>query len=362
MEERLSSVEVKKLIRISKYNLKYKSRRHSMLIQKVKSLLALTGVSLALIATPTHAQTAVNYTLAGASPGGLWTLLGSGLDRVAKKGNSSSSITYQTTGGGFANASLVDRGRAQLGLIHDAELAIAVQGGAPFKQPMEDLRVIGYLYDWAPMQFIANKSFADKHNISSLADFAENKAPAKITVNRAGNITGQIATAMLSDLGVTQDNVKDWGGALITAGSSEQSTLFQNNRVDVFTNGVFVGHSSIRELENAVDIKLLSVPEETRKSMSEKFGIRSFTIPAGSYKNQDQDIETVALGAVLVVNKNLPEQEAYELTKNIIENIDDIRTIHPAMGALTTELLVTEAAAPFHEGAIRAYKEKELMQ
>lgn len=332
-----------------------------MLSNKIGTMLSALGLSLALLSAPLQAQTAVNYTLAGASPGGLWTLLGTGLDRVAKKGNSSSNITYQTTGGGFANASLVDRGQAQLGLIHDAELAIAVKGDKPFREPMSDLRVIGYLYDWAPMQFIANKSFADRHGISSLADFSETKAPAKITVNRAGNITGQIATAMLDELGVTQEAIDDWGGSIITAGSSEQSTLFQNGRVDVFTNGVFVGHSSIRELENAVDIKLLSVPESVRTAMREQFGIRDFTIPAGSYDNQDEDIETVALGAVLIVHKDLPEQEAYELTKNIIENIDDIRTIHPAMDALSVDLLVTETAAPFHEGALKAYKEKGLM-
>src|SRR5690625_4159844 len=117
-----------------------------MLTSKIKSTIALAGLTVALISAPLQAQTAVNYTLAGASPGGLWTLLGTGLDRAAKKGNSSSNITYQTTGGGFANASLVDRGQAELGLIHDAELAIAVKGEQPFREPMSDLRVIGYLY------------------------------------------------------------------------------------------------------------------------------------------------------------------------------------------------------------------------
>lgn len=307
------------------------------------------------------AASALHYTLAGASPGGLWTLLGAGLDGAVSAGVPGSSITYQTSGGGFANAALVNQGKTELGLIHDAELAIALRGDEPFKGPMDKLRKIGYLYDWAPMQFIANKAFADKYEVQSLGDFAKNKVPAKITVNRAGNITGRIATAMLNGAGATEEAVKSWGGTIIAAGSSEQSTLFQNGRVNVFTNGVFVGHSSIREIENSVDIKLLSVPEEVMESVGKQYGIGRFVIPAGSYKNQDESIETLTLGAVLVVSSDMNDDDAFRLTKAIVENIDKIRDVHPSMKELTPELLVKETPAPFHSGAIKAYKELGLL-
>ncbi|MBV6272114.1 TAXI family TRAP transporter solute-binding subunit [Alcaligenaceae bacterium CGII-47] len=300
-------------------------------------------------------------TLAGASPGGLWTLLGAGLDSALKESSPGSLITYQTSGGGFANAAMISQGRAEIGLIHDAELAIAVDGDEPFKGPLSSLRTIGYLYDWAPMQFIATKSFADEHNIKSIGDFSVSKAPVRITVNRAGNITGRIATAMLDAAGATDSAVNAWGGSVIAAGSSEQSSLFQNGRVNVFTNGVFVGHSSIRELENAVDIKLLSVPQSVLDKIGKQFSIRSFTIPAGSYKNQPEAIETLALGAVLIANDSMSEEHAYQLTKAMINNIDRIRAVHPAMAALNLKLLTTKTAAPFHDGALRAYREAGLM-
>ncbi|MEZ2721720.1 TAXI family TRAP transporter solute-binding subunit [Paenalcaligenes hominis] len=304
----------------------------------------------------------VSYTLAGASPSGLWTLLGTGLDNAVKKSIPGSTITYQTTGGGFANAAMVQQGRAHLGLIHDAELKIASAGETPFREPMSKLRVIGYMYDWAPMQFIAAKKFADEYGIESLADLAKQKAPVRVTVNRAGNITGSIASAILNEVGANEESVASWGGAIIAAGSSEQSSLFQNGRINMFTNGVFVGHSSIRELENAVDIKVLDVPLEVREKISKQFGIGFFTIPAGSYKNQDKNIETLTLGAVLIVNEDMPEEEAYALTNAIIENIDSLRAVHPSMKSLETELLVKETSMPFHKGALKAYKERGLIQ
>lgn len=310
---------------------------------------------------PASAQS-LNLTLAGASPGGLWTLMGAGLDAALKKGAPGSSVTYQTTGGGFANAAMVSQGRAEIGLIHDAELAIAVAGGEPFQQPIENLRTIGYLYDWAPMQFVVNKNFSDEYGITSLADLVEKEAPVRITINRAGNITGQVASAMMAAAGADDEAIASWGGSVVQAGSSEQSGLLLNGRVDVYTNGVFVGHSSIREIENSLDIKILDIPEDVRKSVAEEFSIGEFTIPAETYENQPEDIETVALGAVLVASENMSEEDAYTLTKAILENVAEIQTVHPAMADLTTELLVREAAVPFHDGALRAYREAGLMQ
>jgi uncharacterized protein len=310
---------------------------------------------------PASAQS-LNLTLAGASPGGLWTLMGAGLDAALKKGAPGSSVTYQTTGGGFANAAMVSQGRAEIGLIHDAELAIAVAGGEPFQQPIENLRTIGYLYDWAPMQFVVNKNFSDEYGITSLADLVEKEAPVRITINRAGNITGQVASAMMAAAGADDEAIASWGGSVVQAGSSEQSGLLLNGRVDVYTNGVFVGHSSIREIENSLDIKILDIPEDVRKSVAEEFSIGEFTIPAETYENQPEDIETVALGAVLVASEDMSEEDAYTLTKAILENVTEIQTVHPAMADLTTELLVRETAVPFHDGALRAYREAGLMQ
>ena len=303
----------------------------------------------------------LNLNLAGASPGGLWTLLGAGLDAALKAESPNSSVTYQTTGGGFANAAMIDEGRAEIGLIHNAELAIAVAGGAPFDAPIESLRVIGYLYDWAPMQFVVPNAYAEEHGIDSIDDFAAMSLPVRITVNRAGNITGDLAMAMMEAAGAGEEQINSWGGAVVRAGSAEQSGLLQNGRVDVYTNGVFVGHSSIREIENALDIRVLSVPQNVIDEVGAAYSIGPFTIPAGSYENQPEDVETLALGAVLIASTAMSEEDAYQLTTALIEHLDAIQTVHPAMADLDLELLATEAAAPFHDGALRAYQEAGLL-
>ena len=55
---------------------------------------------------------AENYILAGASPSGLWTSVGTGIDNAVRAANPEDLVTYQTSGGGFANVSAVGVGES----------------------------------------------------------------------------------------------------------------------------------------------------------------------------------------------------------------------------------------------------------
>ena len=114
----------------------------------------LMAAALALASAAAWAQGPYRMTLSGASPSGLWTILGVGIDGAVKASFPGSTITYQTSGGGFANIALLDQGKVELGLAHDAELRVAQQGGKPFTKPVTSLRAIALMYDWAPMQMV----------------------------------------------------------------------------------------------------------------------------------------------------------------------------------------------------------------
>src|SRR5690606_15995454 len=103
-----------------------------------------------LAASPVSAQT-YNLTLCGASPGGLWSLLGAGIDAAVKASFPGSTVTYQTSGGGLANVGLLDQGNCDLAIIHDAEVKAALNGLEPFQAPIDSMRTVAQLYTWAPM-------------------------------------------------------------------------------------------------------------------------------------------------------------------------------------------------------------------
>lgn len=325
------------------------------------STLAAAAIGIVLSAGGLQAQP-LNLTLSGGNPGGLWSLLGAGIDRAVKDDNKDSVITYQATGGGFANIALLAAHRTNLGLAHDAEIKLALLGDAPFKAPVKNLREIGYMYDWAPMQFFLRKEIADKYNIHSLADLAKSKAPLRIGINRSGNITSNLALKMLAEAGLTEKAVQDAGGQFVRAGANEQGDLIQDGRLDMITNGIFINHSSFRSVDAKVPVVLLSVPQNVIDETNKAFGTSSMVIPAHSYKHQDKDIKSVTLSAILVTSDKMSDETGYQLAKALLKNIDEIRGVHKSMRALTPELLTRKSLLPYQPGAERAYREAGLIK
>jgi TRAP transporter TAXI family solute receptor len=316
-------------------------------------LAALSGASPALAKS-------YNLTVAGASPGGLWSLLGAGVDKALKAGFPGSTATYQTSGGGLANIGLLDKGSVELGIVHDQELALAIAGKPPFKSPVKSMRVISFLYTWAPMHVMVTKDFADKHGIETFEDLAAKKVPARYVVNKRGNISSPVAIEMLEAIGASPENIEKWGGSLVYAASKEQTGLIQDRRIDVVVNSLFVKHRSIMQAAQAVDLKLLPVSQAVIDKVNAATGSTNFTIPGGVYDFGPKDTPTLTLSAVLAVNASMSDEDAYNIAKALYENSGEIAGVHKAMSQLTTKVMASDSVAPFHPGALKYLKEAGL--
>ncbi|BBI63514.1 hypothetical protein HSBAA_48200 [Vreelandella sulfidaeris] len=240
-----------------------------MKISIKKSVMAMALVVPGLMMNVASAQE-YKLTVAGASPGGLWSLLGAGLDSAVKAEYPGSTVTYQTSGAVlpmWQSCSAVMLAWVWLRTPCCSWLAM----GQPFREPVnDDIRVLAYLYTWAPMQAVMRKEFAEKHGISSFEDIAEVKPPITIAINKRGNIASNVAETMLEAIGAGPDELKSWGGDIIYAASSEQSGLLQDRRIDMLLNSLFVGQSSIMQAASSVDVKLLPLSEDTIQEVSRR--------------------------------------------------------------------------------------------
>ena len=326
----------------------------------IKTTIAAIATAGALLSFSSAHAEPYTMNVAGASPGGLWTLLGAGIDASVREAYPGSTITYQTSGGGIANVALLDRDQADMALIHDAELLLAKNGGAPFKAPVDSINVLAYMYTWAPMQALIRDSFAQEYGIETFEDIARLKPPITVAVNRRGNIASSVAEEMFAAIGVTEADIESWGGRLIYAASDEQMSLIQDRRADMILNSLFVRHSSIMQAGNSVDLTLLPLSDSTISTVNAASGTISFVIPEGSYEWSPAAVETVSLGAALAVRSDMDEQIAYNLTKALFENYGLIAGVHPAMRSLTPEVMASIDVVPFHAGALRYLKEAGL--
>ena len=322
----------------------------------------LIGITFALASSIAWAQAPYKLTLSGASPSGLWTILGVGIDGAVKTAFPGSTVTYQTSGGGLANIGIVDQGKAELGLAHDAELRLALEGAAPFTRPVTSLRAIALMYDWAPMQMVMSKAFADKHGIRTFDDIAVKKPPLRVALNKRGNITEHVAVRMFAAIGVSLADIEKWGGHVVYAASNEQGDLMKDGRIDMFANGVFVRTSFIVQAGDAVPSVLLPVSEGTVQKVVKELSVRPFVVKGGSYAWQPQDVPTVALSAILFASEKMPDAVAYDLAKALATNIDKFKTAHSTFKDITPQFLASQQVIPYHPGAAKYYREAGLLK
>ncbi|WP_163025957.1 TAXI family TRAP transporter solute-binding subunit [Chachezhania antarctica] len=314
----------------------------------------------AAVSTPVSAQE-INESVCGASPGGLWSLVGAGLDAAVKEERPGSTITYQTSSGGLANVVQVQKGTCALGMANDGDLAFASAGTEPFKEPVEGLRAIAVLYDWAPVWWIARRDFAEKYGLEDLNDLVEAKPPVRLVFNRRGLLTSAITESTLEALGVSLEDVESWGGSVQFQASGEQTGLMRDGRVDLLANTLFEGHSSLAQMSEATDLKLLAVPDDAAAAVIEKYKLKPWTIAADANPGGDGDVQTVTTSIILFATEDMDDDAAYAVTKAMLDHPGSMAAVSSAMSRFTPEGMIAQDVVPFHEGALRAYKEAGLM-
>ena len=309
-----------------------------------------------------------NVTLSGASPGGLWSRIGGGIDAAIAKAYPGSTISYQTSSGGLANIPLVSRGKVPMGLATDGELNAAVTGAKPYKKAINNTRVLFRVYTPASrfqMDFFAvTKSFADKHGVKTVQDIVSKKLPIRIAINRRGNMDADVGEAAMNLMGISRAKVEGWGGQVVHAASKEIVSLVSDKRLDVVNFGISYNHPRVREIAKNSSPVLLSYGKDVASKVAKQFGGEVCYVKPGEYKWTPNGAASVCMGAVVVVNANMDAKIAYNLTKAMVEQIETFKNKSHRLIKKTASpaVIAQKGNAPHHRGAEKYFKEKGLIQ
>ncbi len=74
-----------------------------------------------------------------------------------------------------------------------------------------------------------------------------------------------------------------------------------------------------------------------------------------------EDVPSFGVKATFVTSAKVSETVVYNVVKEIFENFDDFKKLHPAYAVLTKENMLEGLSAPLHPGAEKYYKEAGLM-
>ncbi|SES63318.1 hypothetical protein SAMN05660297_00008 [Natronincola peptidivorans] len=284
---------------------------------------------------PTAATTGALYPL-GSSIANLWN---SDLDFVR--------ANAQASNGGIDNLNLLHSGEAQVSMAVTSVMYQSFHGEATFEgRPNEKLRVISGLY-YNPNQVVVRK----ESNINSLGDIA-----GKNFASGAPGSTTEVETSLhLTEAGVSYPD----GLRVQFVGFTEAIDLMRNRQLDGAWIMAGLPTAAVTEITTTADGKLVPIEEDVITKLQQQYPwYAKYTIPAGTYDGQEEDVTTTAIKMAMFTTADLPEDVVYELTKSFWENIDTLKQSNSALRNMKIEDAVTDLAGlPLHDGAIRYYEE-----
>ncbi|MDD5038650.1 MAG: TAXI family TRAP transporter solute-binding subunit [Dehalococcoidales bacterium] len=140
---------------------------------------------------------------------------------------------------------------------------------------------------------------------------------------------------------------------------TENTAALKEGRVDA---AFYVGGIPIPAvIEVCTTANAVLVPVDKAESIVKKPEWSMFvsnTIPAGTYKGQDKGILTVALNNSFLTSSAVNTELIYEICKVLFDHPEELGKVHPSAKEYTLANAFIGAFAPYHDGAIKYYKER----
>lgn len=316
---------------------------------------ALAAASLAVTAPATHAQNS-NYILATASTGGTYYPVGVALATLIKvklEPKQKIGMSAVSSAGSGENIRLLRDNEAQFGILQGLFGYFAATGTGPLSEdgPQEGLASVSML--WQNVEHFVVAS--DKATTGTMADFVALKGERVALGNRNSGTIGS-NTTILAGFGL--DIEADF--SLVEGGYGPASEALQNGQVSGLSTpaGVPVGALSQLFASAGDGVTLLNFTAEEMKMADGGRDLwTEFLIPAGTYPGQAADVTTIAQPNFMATRTDVPEEDVYQITKTIYENLAFLQAIHPATKAMAVEKAIAGLPLPLHAGAAKYYME-----
>ena len=304
------------------------------------------AAAVALAPIGAQAEEFINILTGGT--GGVYYPLGVAMSKIYAEKIPGAKPSVQSTKASVENLNLLQQGKGEIAFTLGDSLADAWNGNAEvgFKSKLDKLRTVAAIYP----NYIQIAALKDAH-VSTLADLKGKR----LSVGAPKSGTELNARAILAGAGMSYKDL----GQVQYLPFSESVELMKNRQLDATLISAGLGVSAIRDLCASVDCVIV----ETPKSVVDKMGTpyQSAVIPGGTYKGNDKDVNAVIVPNYLVTRSNLPDQEVYEMTKTLFDNLPALQAAHAAAKAMTLDKAGKNPPVPLHPGAAKFYKEKGVL-
>ena len=245
--------------------------------------------------------------------------------------------------GSQENINALQNGSAMVGFAQTDVLSYAYEGTRLFDSKADKISMIAELYK-EQLQIITLDP-----GLKSVADLKGKN----VSIGSSGSGVYFNAIDVLEAYGLTERDISPTYQSF-----ADSVNALKSGKIDAAFVVAGAPTSAVSGLAATDDVYMISLDEEHINKLIESSPHYSRAVIDKRTYNTATDINTVAVGAVLVASDEASEEDIYNVISGIYENAGAIAKVH-AKGA---ELDLTAAAAvtsvPYHPGAAKYYAEK----
>jgi len=308
-----------------------------MKLNKLFVLMTIAILTLCLFLTVEAKQIELNIGTAGM--GGAYYPMGQGLGNLVTEYVDDISMVPVVTGGSVANPRLASDGEIDFGLTNANLAYFGYLGEGKYDKKLNISAVIPLHPSLLHIITLAN---------SPINSFTDIKGK-KVGVGTAGGGTIAFIKNLLKDY---EMNIEE-----ITPSFLSYADEFTSDKnLDICFMLAGYPASAATQIAATHKIKFIDLEDEHFVSLIKEYPYYTkIVVPKDVYK-LEKDAQAIGVPNVLIVNNDLDEELVYQVTKAIVENLDELRETNAT--AIQIDLNKAKGIPiPFHPGAERYLKE-----
>lgn len=283
--------------------------------------------------------------LGAAGTGGIYNQTANSIKSIADA-DGTLKIETKTTAGSAANVRLLSQNYLDAAIVQSDIAHDALNGENNFEKSgsLEGYSAVAALFTEA-CQIVVR----DDSGINSVDDLLGKT----VSIGEEESGTELNAKQILSAYGLSEKMVKQKN-----LNYTDAAKQLENGEIDAAFFTLGLNATVVDELSKQCKIRLIGIDDTTAKKLKNTYGYVDCTIPKDTYNGQSNEVSTVAVKALLIVNDRLSTKDVKKLTQLVFDNAQELQLTVSADVDLTLEKAVDGVKIPFHKGAAEYYAEK----
>jgi len=289
-------------------------------------------------------QEPIFLNIATGGTAGTYFPLGGAVSEIWNKNVPGVNSTAQSTGASVANINLLRENKADVIFVQNDIVYYAANGVELFEEKYEDIRGLAILYpETIQLVTLANKG------INSISDLKGKR----VAVGAAGSGAEANARQILNAAGITYDDITPQYLSF-----AEAANNLKDGNVDAAFVTAGFPTAAVTDIATQHDVRIVSLDDALVEKLLDQYPYYvKNVIPANTYKGVTEDVQTVAVQAMLAVRSDMDEELAYNLVKTMYDNLDRIKAAHSVGELIKPETGTEGMPVDLHPGAQKYFDE-----